>query len=522
MDEGRWPEALAALERAADFADVSSDISWLLALARSRLGKPRGAVLEALRQAVAVNQWRRYKREDALVMEAELLIVLGFHREALSLLSALPENAGTSRLSLLALRNSGNDETFLGDMERSLNRYPRDAEIAKIYLEYLGNKYRYREDLRNRNPGKKEMELFNLILKRLTFLLEADRELAWMAAPFAANREDAARLIAAYRASGKAAAASLPISLQLGVVDEAMAIEEFFAKPEAGDLSLERILITGIWDELRTGESRGLFRRNLSGFSGVITEDTNRDGTNEYSVNYREGRILGCFFDVNQDGFMESAVYFEAGEPGRAEWAAAAESSPAYWPPAEEAVQRISIRWEQYPAVLETEQAGVRYIQRPGAFLFAPFRFIELPGGVPVPGNGLLYPERESAAAITRRALVSSALRLERQSREFPGAVETVELEGSIPVRAAEYLEGRAVSITHFFRGRPVFQQVDLNLDGRMETMRFFRRPPPEEDPASLDPLELLDYSFDFERAESDWDGDGIFEEKVGPEIVNE
>jgi tetratricopeptide (TPR) repeat protein len=523
MDEGRWPEALAGLERAADFADVSSDLSWLLALARSHFNEPRGAVLEALRKAAAVNQWRWYNPAGALFMEAELLIELRFFSNALEVLSFLPEDARTMRLRLLALKNYGRYEEFLGDMERALNRYPRDAGIARVYLEYLAKEYLYREDLRNRNPGKRELELFNLILKRLPFLLDEDPELAWMAAPFAPDREDARRLAASYRAPGGAAPASLPIALRLGGIDEALAVEELFAPPEAGGLSLDRILITGVWDELRTPESRALFRRNLSGYSGVIIEDGDRDGIPESWAGYEDGRIVSCAFDVNQDGFRESEVYFEAGEPRRAEWAAASDSSPSYWPLSGEAVQRISVQWERYPAVLETEQSGIRYIPRPGDFFFAPLRFAELPG--PSPGTGLLYPERDPAAAITRRALVSFALRVERPSREFPGAVERVDLEGGIPVRAWEYLEGRVVSVTDFFKGLPVTQFVDLNLDGHMETFRFFKRPSGEKAPGSpgfidsinsinsIDPFELLDYPFEFEQAGSDWDGDGIFEE---------
>jgi tetratricopeptide (TPR) repeat protein len=531
MDEGRWSEALAALERAAGFADVSSDLSWLLALARSHVNEPRGAVLEALRKAIAVDHWRWYNPADALFMEAELLVELRFFFDALEILSRLPEDARISRLKLMALKNHGRYQAFFEDMDRALNRYPRDAGIARVYLEYLGKEYLYREDLRNRNPGKRELDLFALVLGRLPFLLEKDPELAWMAAPFVMDGEDARRLVAAYRASGGAAPASLPVALKLGLIDEALAIEEFFLPPGEGGLSLDRLLIAGVWDELRTPESRALFRRNLSGFSGVITEDRDRDGIPESWADYRDGQVLACSFDVNQDGFRESEVYFEAGEPVRAEWAAVSDSSPAYWPLSEEAVRRISIRWERYPAVLETVHSGIRCIPRPGGFLFAPLRFAGLPGGVPSPGTGLLYPERDPSAAITRRTLVSFALRVERPGREFSGAVEIVEMEGGIPVRAREYLEGRTVSMTDFFRGRPVTQSVDLDLDGRLETIRFFRRPSGEEAPGSpgspdsidspgsidfidfIDPFELLDYSLDFERAASDWDGDGIFEE---------
>jgi hypothetical protein len=109
--------------------------------------------------------------------------------------------------------------------------------------------------------------------------------------------------------------------------------------------------------------------------------------------------------------------------------------------------------------------------------------------------------------------MISFALRVERPSREFPGAVEIVELEKGIPVQAREYLEGRTVSMTDFFEGRPRTQFVDLDLDRRLETIRFFRQPSGEEAPGSLDPFELLDYPLDFQQAGSDWDGDGIFEE---------
>jgi hypothetical protein len=519
MDEGRWSEALIVLERASDFADISSDISWLLALALAHFDKPRGEVLEALYKAINTNHWRWYNQADALFMTAEFLIPLRFFYSALEILSVLPESADTARLRLLALRNERYYGQFLTEIEKALNRYPRDARLAGIYLEYLEKEYRHGENLQNRNPGKFELELLDLILRRLPILLEEDRELAWKAAPFAANPEDAARMVAAYRASGKAAPASLPVALKLGLIDEGLAIGEFFALPEEGELSLDRALIPGIWDELRTEESRAFFRRNLSGFSGVITEDRDRDGVEESWVNYRDGQILACFFDANQDGFKESAVYFEAGEPVRAEWAAVSESpsDPAYWPPSEEAVRRTAIRWERYPAVLETEQSGVRYIPRPGDFFFSPLRFVELPGSSLPPLSGLLYPERDpSAAAITRRTLVFFALRVERPGREFPWSIETVELDGSLPVRAREYLDGRVVSVTNFSQGRPVVQFVDLNLDGRLETARYFRRPSfsGEEGAGSVDPFELLDYPLDFEYADSDWDGDGIFEER--------
>jgi hypothetical protein len=97
----------------------------------------------------------------------------------------------------------------------------------------------------------------------------------------------------------------------------------------------------------------------------------------------------------------------------------------------------------------------------------------------------------------------------ERPSAEFRGGIEQIELNASIPIRAREFLDGRLVSETEFLRGRPQLQRIDLDLDGRPETVRHFRRTPST---AYDDPSTLLDYLKDFDYADTDRDGDGIFE----------
>jgi len=77
IEKGQWNEALAGLERASDFADISSDISYLLALARSRQNKGRRLVLQALDQALYVNRWKLYDSEAARLLKADSLIGIG-------------------------------------------------------------------------------------------------------------------------------------------------------------------------------------------------------------------------------------------------------------------------------------------------------------------------------------------------------------------------------------------------------------------------------------------------------------
>lgn len=556
-DEGRWDDAFVVLERAQDYGDISSDLSWLLAKVRLRLGKSRGAVLEAINRAIAVGWWKHYSPLEAWQGAVEILINLKFYHEALNILAVLPESADTVCLRLLALHGYGSAGAFRSFMAYALDRYPRDPRPVRILLDVAGQKIRDSYYIGSppggpagalnggaRLPDPEEMELVTLALRRLPILVDHDPELAWMAAPFFRDIDDAKRQVLAYRAGGGASRrpsrASLPISLHLGVIGEDLAISELFAPPSGDaaadrDLSagglpaagLDRDLLEELWGLFRNEGARERFARNLEAYSGVISFDGNKDGIPEEYAVYEEGILADYRFDRDQDGLADLTVLFEAGEPREALVRALPEAAlpvrlAGYpgggWtggafvlPRRDEDRGCTRLRWEQYPSVLEAEQGGVKYRPRPLAFFFAPLRFRELCG------SGLLYPQEEFEGGPSRRGLVSVSLLIERPSGEFAGGIERVELERGIPLRAREYLGEALVSETTFFRGKPQFQTIDLDMDGRRETIRRFRqasRRGAEGAPegAEQDAFDFLDHIGEFEYAESDWDGDGIFE----------
>ncbi|GHV53161.1 hypothetical protein AGMMS49579_11480 [Spirochaetia bacterium] len=482
INDGRWPEALAILERGGDFADVSSDISFLLAKARYHENSPSGAVLEALRRGIEAGRWTKYSAAEARLLEAEILIRLRNFTGALTVLSKTPVGVDTERLRLLALKGFPDKAEFRRVMAETLDRYPRDPRPVEILFAYASAK----------NPEENDLDLISLALQRLPYLLEADPHLAYMAAPFIRDTENARRLVQGYRAFGNPDSASIPVSLNLGLIDDAQAIEELFASfGSPADRVINKDLILSVWGLLRNREGRDLFKRNLMGFSGVIMEDADRDGYPETRTNYGDGAIQEYFRDADQDGLAELHINFAAGLPFRAEQVIDAE-------PTAEAADRSSplkvyIDWEQYPAVLRAELEKVTYIPRPGEFRYTPVRFSELTGGDGEPG--LRYPEGNvQQSRLSRRTLVSFALQIQRPSTEFKGAVEWIDMEKGIPWRAIEYLEGRPVAVTEFVRGQPSIQRLDLDLDSRMETIRHFRS------------------DGSIESIENDWDGDGIFE----------
>jgi hypothetical protein len=134
ISEDRWNDALLALERANDFSDVSSDVSYLLALARFNQNRDRALVLRALNQGLALNRWNKYSALDARTLRAETLIQIRRYNEAIAELSALPQNVNVLSLQLLALRGLDNREYFAQALEQIMNRYPGSARPVRIFF----------------------------------------------------------------------------------------------------------------------------------------------------------------------------------------------------------------------------------------------------------------------------------------------------------------------------------------------------------------------------------------------------
>ena len=200
IEGGRWSQALAALERGMDFVDVSSDMSYLLAYARLHERQNAGAVLEAIRYAEATKRWDTYTLAAARFLEAETLTQLRVFSEALNILSTLTQSIDTICLQLTILERLDDRQAFRALFTKALTDYPRDPGPVHIFLEYAAD----------RLPEANERDLMAVALRRLPFLLEADPELAWLAAPFITDSAESRRILAAYRAINTPAPMSIP------------------------------------------------------------------------------------------------------------------------------------------------------------------------------------------------------------------------------------------------------------------------------------------------------------------------
>ncbi|MDR2343322.1 MAG: hypothetical protein LBD86_02175 [Spirochaetaceae bacterium] len=499
--EKRFPQAEAFLLRAADYASVSSDLSYLLALVKKELFAPVHEVLTAARLALATDRWTLYSRRDGLYVEAEALIHMRRYNEALNALSGLDGDERAAELRILAMQHLPGAANFAAALAAALERYPYNPVFPRLLFQRAAVKT---------VPDGGERALVDTALKRLPVLLNIDGDLVPYAAPFMADRDEARRLLATWRETGGAGrtarVAALPVCLETGLIGEEEAIAELFPDPDPEAVSdgalpaLDRGMLLAVWGLLRTDEARGAFRGRLLSFSGDITADDNRDGVPNSRAGYRNGSVVSYTLDEDQDGLDEILVVFQDGWPVSGELSYVDDMETGR-------INKVLIVWEKYPALREAARGKTRYFFRPMELNYPAVRFETLGGP-----DGILFPEPDAEGAMfTGYLMLAHAYRIEHPGANFPGSVERVECEGGVISSAKEYLDGRLVAETGFERGLPVFQRIDLDLDGRMETVRRFRRT--AESFSRLTGVgDIGILQPEIEVIESDWDGDGFVE----------
>jgi hypothetical protein len=529
IEAGRLSQAEQGLLRAQDFADVSSDISYLLAKTHSRLNRPQGAVLLAVRQALEARRWDRRSADEARLLEAEVLIRTGALEEAYGELLQVPVNLRSLELRLLALKLLGRREAFLTLAEEAFARYPGAPGPLALYFTYCS------EIL----PQPEEFALMNRALSLVPALMRSSPELVYLSLPFIQNEEQKILLLEEARAAGQILPESIPAAIKLGIITENTALEELFASdglpyradtrfpvlrpwepalpgfsysigtggfsPEGGEKAYSFGLLSEVWELLRTDEGRRIFIRNLGASPVVLLVDDNRDGFPEAFVRYRHGEISSYGWDSDQDGLLEMEIRFARGRPEEGRTVLAAASPGPSFPVRDEDRAFLKMKWGVYPAITSAETPDLRF-STPGeaGFPYSPLSFRRVfDTGEAGPYFGFLFPERNPGVQISLRILAAEATLIERASADFPGAVERISLSGGIPLLAETFYRGRLVSETRYTLGRPVSRMADFDLDFRLETRIQYIQP---EGAGWTDFGEYIEY------IESDFDGDGIFE----------
>jgi len=507
-DKEQWNEAYAAIIRASDFKDILSDIPYLTAVLQLKTNRAsRLDLINKMNDAIDVKHWEVYSEIHALLFKAEQQIIVKDYQGAINSLDRITERgelasnvqmrADAAMLRLLALRgmasgyNEGYDfilalTQFRSQVLNAMDRFPHDARPLRIFFEYARNRM---PELNNMSePG--DLYLLELALKRLPFMLETDPDLAWMASALIWDLDEARRLTGAYRAIRYPHPSSIPIALNLGLIDDDTAINELFAEMQDGKVkTINREIVEETYRLLRSEEGRVSFTEKLSAFTGIIEADIDRDWYIDTFVSYKSGSIEKFQYNNNLYNYSNYNIIFDLNN--------VPVTCNGF----------MEVFWERYPSVEKIIIDNEVFLFGPVFFQYAPLRFTQIGGSNHI--AGLIYPEYLEQSIITRRSILSFCSGITRSSLEIDGAQEKIYMSRGVMQQVIEEINGKQISVTEFQRGLPVVQYIDLDQDGRMETIRHFRRPPHDyvwED--------LIDYRRLISSSESDWRGDGLFKTK--------
>ncbi|MDR2864285.1 MAG: hypothetical protein LBV68_01580 [Spirochaetaceae bacterium] len=522
--DGHYKEAEKALIRAGDYASFSSDLSYLYAEVQIVLSRPRRQILASLNLAIATDRWNYYTDSDARLLKTKILLALMYYDEALAETERLPASEKKEEIRLFALSQLRNNEIFRLNAEKALYVYPKNRDIISLVFNYAAR-------LETIEP--QDYILISRLLKQINSLLEIDEDLIFTIAPFMPDIEEAARLLQSRRASSVNGSPkdALPVLLNLGVINEDTAIEELFSPQEervqkngvlpanfalppsfAGNSSfIDKKDLLSVFKLLRTDRAREQFLGRLAYYNGLIAQDHNNDGIFELIGEYQSGLPCTIINDRDQDGRANLTVNCMAGLPVNA-FIYTDEADDGFEtgivPSITPDFNYMRLDYEVYPSVKTAFFHGSSYFFRPEDFYYEPFHFEEL-----CSQGGTVFPEINPEEDIPgERSLFSFAYIIERPSREFKGGIESIRLLDGIILQARETLDGKTVSETEFVSGRPRFQKIDSDRDGRMETIRHFKQN------IEGNTLQSGGYYFTeimpIEYIESDWDGDGNYEKQ--------
>ncbi|MEI6387790.1 MAG: hypothetical protein WCQ50_14235 [Spirochaetota bacterium] len=434
--------------------------------------------LDAAAAALASGRFSLMGRDAAITFEAGLLSRLHRRNEALTLLGRLGPgpDAEAWLLKCSLLLAMGQTEAALALFERAVVSFPADPGFPTLF-----------SSSRAFAPGPRTERLASLWRRSFDRLSAADPDIVIAMLEAFPTREARRNQLVAYRAMG--GKAGFPELIEYGVLDFKAGVA--LALPPKGQVELATLRrIAGLFRD--TGDLAALATA-LAGFSGSIREDADGDSFAEAVTSYDSGLPVSWRLDADQDGVSELTLDFRFGEPATASLA----TDGANW----------SFVYEGYPglggAVL-TAALGSRsdWTLAQGSLTFAPLRFGAVEG---VPGSFIL-PTATAARLPSESALAAAAVKL---SVSTLGETLEVDLEQGKAVTATGYSSGRIFSRIEYLDGRPVREKLDLDGDGRFESLLVLD---PGSDPARPEVRET--------RSDIDGDGYAEFVELHGPPLT--
>jgi hypothetical protein len=470
---GFTDEARELVEEALAFAPADPDANYLRAMIGLTNGEPLAAALASMETALAGDSYRFHDPLDAEILYAGLLVRVKMPEAALRFLDGKPADPEVLYAGSMARRMLGDLDGERNLVAEALRRFPDDPRPVVRWLS--------RKEPLERSPANDG--LLSRLFELRPGLAERDRRLNILLAPYAPSVELARFLVREYRAMGGNPGYSAVQALRLGLIDEYRAMDELLAGNDGNRPGLVAWPDLVALSSLLSGrEALDSLIKAFRSFGGILTLDTNDDGSHEIMIRYESGLPSSMSVDDNQDGIPEMQIDFSDGIPLVIKLEAGS--------------TRMEVRYAGWPYASTVElhdgDSTDRYHFGATVMPLPLLRFQELVRGV----SGAIWGLAPSGSGLpSRNSLLMNAYRIERLSAA--GTESVLALDG-IPQRSwwqDQYgQQGRAIHRD----GLPVDERLDLNGDGVFEARRHWRRD------AVGKPYPAF--------VETDLDGDGLYE----------
>lgn len=462
-------EAVRLADEALALSYQSSDARYLRAVLARTNGEPARRVEELLAEAFAASNFELYRRDDAEILFASVLVDMRRPDQALRFIQAKPRDAATLYIEARARMALGDRPGARSAVERSMRIEPFDPRPLVAWLK--------RGEPLASDPA--DAALVAKAFDSLDSLRDIEPGLVLALVPYAYDAGEARLLLREYRANGGGDPQASVLALEYGLLSPYSAVAEFLSAASVASDDLRKL-----WRLLPDDGARADFIRAFASYGGLVYDDANRDGIPEAYTRYEAGLPVAYALDADQDGRPELSAAFRAGEPSAVELLAGSVKAAidyGRWPFAEDVLVadgRSSRRYQFGPIAYRYE-----------ALIFEPFGEGPRPAAAPRPAlirpSGLAFP--------AERALAAAAFRMEERAGS---TALNATLDEGLPIGLHWVDAGGARGYRRYEDGWPRIEEIDADGDGRVEARK--RLPSPGSSAAPL--------------LEVDTTGDGLFD----------
>ncbi|MCQ2597014.1 MAG: hypothetical protein MJ181_04125 [Treponema sp.] len=309
-----YTSAFNQAEMGLNYDDSVSDLYYLKAVSRKKLGATVKEVISLAKTASEKGNWIGYNEKGNRVLLADLLSDTGSYSEALDELDRTPFvfSADAEVIRIKTYYREGSDDSISKAREKinSARRiYKGDQRFLNLFYTFeLGSVLEGGKDY---VPSVKALQIADVLSQEMKNYkdISVETESASIFFMSFSDPEKAVRSLKAFDAAGKSDPLFAVTALRTGLWDEAKAFDEFF---RFADKSVT-VELLGYFAEHLT-DTLDNFYEHLNAYEGLLYVDCDKDLQWELTVQYERGRPQYIHFDSEYDGVEDLSAVLDFGE----------------------------------------------------------------------------------------------------------------------------------------------------------------------------------------------------------------